>query len=74
MGKFKDYLMEKLGGVMSSFALAFAGGSVQRICFYIFHQPKMPDEEKNNNGKVSVYFDRTFDTEECDYRRKKMYL
>ena len=70
MGKFKDYLMEKLGGVMSSFALAFAGGSVQRICFYIFHQPKMPDDVK----KLSVYFDRTFDTEECDYRRKKMYL
>ena len=44
MGKFKDYLME-------SFALAFAGGSVQRICFYIFHQPKMPDDVKKLREK-----------------------
>lgn len=51
MGKFKDYLMEKLGGVMSSFALAFAGGSVQRICFYSFHQPKMPDDVKKLREK-----------------------
>ena len=51
MGKFKDYLMEILGGVMSNFALAFAGGSVQRICFYIFHQPKMPDDVKKLREK-----------------------
>lgn len=31
---------------MAKFAYAFAGGSVKRICFYIFHQPKMPEELK----------------------------
>ncbi len=29
---------------LSQFALAFAGGSVKLICYYIFHQPEMPEE------------------------------
>lgn len=44
MKKFKNFLLKKTTGIMSNFALAFAGGSVQRICFYIFHQPEMPDD------------------------------
>ena len=46
MKKFKEFIMRKAQGNMTNFALAFAEGSVQRICFYIFHQPKMPDELK----------------------------
>lgn len=31
---------------MRKFAYVFAEGSVKRICYYIFHQPKMPEEVK----------------------------
>lgn len=51
MKKLKGFLTRGLDIAMGNFALAFAEGSVQRICFYIFHQPKMPDEltrEKDN--------------------------
>lgn len=47
MKKIKEFLFGKTETAMSNFALAFAEGSVQRICFYIFHQPKMPEELKN---------------------------
>lgn len=43
MKKLKEFMEKKVDGAMANFALAFAGGSVQRICFYIFHQPKMPE-------------------------------
>lgn len=42
--KIKGFFERKTDGVLTNFALAFAGGSVQRFCFYIFHQPKMPKE------------------------------
>lgn len=32
---------------MKRFAYAFAEGSVKRICYYVFHQPKMPEEVKS---------------------------
>lgn len=43
MNKFKKLMAKRAERTMANFALAFAGGSVQRICFYIFHQPKMPE-------------------------------
>ena len=46
MKKLIDFISGKTNGAMVNFALAFAGGSVQRICFYIFHQPKMPEDVK----------------------------
>lgn len=46
MRKLIGYLKKKENGMMSHFALAFANGSVRRICFYIFHQPKMPEDLK----------------------------
>lgn len=51
MKKLIDYILSKTNGAMVNFALAFAGGSVQRICFYIFHQPKMPEELKTFGNK-----------------------
>lgn len=51
MKKFKEFIMRKAQGNMTNFALAFAEGSVQRICFYIFHQPKMPKELLNLKSK-----------------------
>lgn len=42
--KIKNVFAKKADGALTNFALAFAGGSVQRFCFYIFHQPKMPEE------------------------------
>lgn len=51
MRKIKELLFKKVDAVMENFALAFAGGSVQRICYYIFHQPKMPEDVMNMNEK-----------------------
>lgn len=51
MKRLLDFLARKTEGAMVNFALAFAGGSVQRICFYIFHQPKMPEELVQLNRK-----------------------
>ncbi len=51
MKKLIDFILGKTNGAMVNFALAFAGGSVQRICFYIFHQPKMPEELKTLASK-----------------------
>ena len=42
--KIRNLFSRKTDGALTNFALAFAGGSVQRFCFYIFHQPKMPEE------------------------------
>lgn len=36
MKKFKEFIMRKAQGNMTNFALAFAEGSVQRICFIFF--------------------------------------
>lgn len=44
MKKIKDLFCRGMNAAMANFALAFAGGSVHRICWYIYHQPKMPDE------------------------------
>lgn len=44
MKKLLNFFMRKTNRAIMNFALAFARGSVQRICFYIFHQPKMPEE------------------------------
>ncbi len=44
LNKIRNLFVRKTDGVLTNFALAFAGGSVQRFCFYIFHQPKMPEE------------------------------
>ena len=43
MKNFKELMVKRAEAAMANFALAFAGGAVQRICFYIFHQPKMPE-------------------------------
>ena len=51
MKKFKEFIMRKVNENMRNFALAFAEGSVQRICFYIFHQPKMPGKRLNLKSK-----------------------
>lgn len=51
MKKIKELLHKRTELLMGNFALAFAGGSVQRICFYIFHQPKMPEDVMNMNKK-----------------------
>ncbi|MFQ9516222.1 MAG: cyclic lactone autoinducer peptide [Eubacterium sp.] len=53
MKKIKEFIVKKIKmvNVMENFALAFAGGSVHRFCFYIFHQPKMPDELMKLNEK-----------------------
>lgn len=42
--RIKSLFVQKTDGALTNFALAFAGGSVQRFCFYIFHQPKMPED------------------------------
>lgn len=42
--KIKNLFVKKTDLVLENFAMAFVGGSVQRFCFYIFHQPKMPEE------------------------------
>lgn len=44
MSKIKEIVSKVANVFMADFALAFAEGSIQRFCFYIFHQPKMPDE------------------------------
>lgn len=49
--KIKSLFVRKTDGALTNFALAFAGGSVQRFCFYIFHQPKMPEEVMKLNDK-----------------------
>lgn len=51
MKKIKNFLLNNMNTVMSIFALAFAVGSSQRICYYIFHQPKMPEDVMNMNKK-----------------------
>lgn len=51
MKRLIDFISSKTEGVMVNFALAFAGGSARRICFYIFHQPKMPEELKTLRDK-----------------------
>ena len=43
MKKLKEFMAKRAERTMANFALDFAGGSVRRICFYIFHQPKMPE-------------------------------
>lgn len=57
MKRMKAYFDNCIKSMIANFALAYAGGSVKRICFYIFHQPKMPEEVlslKNDiDGKVS---------------------
>lgn len=42
--KIKSLFVRRADLALGNFAMAFAGGSVQRFCFYIFHQPKMPEE------------------------------
>lgn len=32
---------------LSRFAISFANGAKGRICYYIFHQPKMPEALKD---------------------------
>lgn len=49
--KIKSLFAQKTEGALTNFALAFAGGSVQRFCFYIFHQPKMPEEVMKLNDR-----------------------
>lgn len=49
MKNIKNLIMRKMNGAMANFALSFAGGSIHKICFYIFHQPKMPEELKKFN-------------------------
>ena len=49
--KIKNLFARKTDRTLTNFALAFAGGSVQRFCFYIFHQPKMPEEVMKLNEK-----------------------
>lgn len=51
MKRLIHFISSKTKGVMVNFALAFACGSVRRICFYIFHQPKMPEELKTLRDK-----------------------
>ncbi len=51
MKNIKNLFMQKMNGAIANFALAFAGGSVHKICFYIFHQPKMPEEVMQLNKK-----------------------
>lgn len=51
MKKIKVFLLKNMNIVMSIFALAFAVGSSQRICYYIFHQPKMPKDVMGMNEK-----------------------
>ncbi|MFU0824762.1 cyclic lactone autoinducer peptide [Clostridium sp.] len=51
MRKIKEFLGKNITGIMSTFALAFAVVSTQGICFYIFHQPKMPEEVLKLNEK-----------------------
>lgn len=51
MKNIKNLFMHKMNDAMANFALAFAGGSVHKICFYIFHQPKMPEEVMELNKK-----------------------
>lgn len=51
MGKIKKLLLKNMNTVMGLFALAFAVGSSQRICYYIFHQPKMPEDVMNMSEK-----------------------
>lgn len=51
MKKLKVFLLKNMNTVMSVFAMAFAIGSSQRICYYIFHQPKMPEDVMNMNEK-----------------------
>ena len=51
--KIKEFFVKKLKieNAMGNFAFAFAGGSAHRFCYYIFHQPKMPDELMELNEK-----------------------
>lgn len=51
MHKFKAMVSNSINRLMANFALSFAGGSVQRFCFYIFHQPKMPEDVKELKNK-----------------------
>lgn len=53
MKKIKEFFVKKLKieNAIGNFAFAFAGGSVHRFCYYIFHQPKMPDELMELNEK-----------------------
>lgn len=44
MNTLKKKIREKLDYSMARFAYAFAGGTINRICFYIFHQPTVPEE------------------------------
>lgn len=40
----KEYLGKKLDSFLAGFAFMFAEMSMQRICFAIYHQPKVPQE------------------------------
>ena len=51
MKEIKKFVEKNMGGAIASFAMAFAGLSLWEICFYIFHQPKMPEELAKLNEK-----------------------
>lgn len=42
--RIKSFFVKRTDLALGNFAMAFAGGAVQRFCFYIFHQPKLPEE------------------------------
>ena len=44
MKKIRDIVVKNLSVALASFALFFSGVSLYGYCFYIFHQPKMPEE------------------------------
>lgn len=38
--------IKKYGNIVSAFALVITTISANNMCFYIFHQPKLPDTAK----------------------------
>lgn len=57
MKKIKEFFQNCNGihGLMANGALAFANNATTRFCYYIFHQPKMPEEliqEENSDGEI----------------------
>lgn len=57
MKKIKEFFQNWKGfrGLMANGALAFANNATTRFCYYIFHQPKMPQElvqEENSDGEI----------------------
>lgn len=58
MKKIKEFFQNWNGihGLMANGALAFANNATTKFCYYIFHQPKMPEElvqEENSDGEIS---------------------